>query len=94
MLRLTAALALFLPIAAAHAEPANLAPAVMVEWTVANCPPDGIPAALVAMSGMAINASPRDEADAIRVRMREGVAKHYPDTGAACADMLARIAKP
>lgn len=87
----TAVLALFLAVPAAHAETANLAPAIMVEWTVANCSPEGIPAMLVAASGMVIQAAPKEEAERIRGFMRQGTEANYPDKAAACADMKARI---
>lgn len=78
---------------AAAAPPQNLASAIMVEWTLANCRADRVPAILVAMSGMVIDATPKEEAERMRVAMREGVKENYPNVEAACAEMLGLIAQ-
>jgi hypothetical protein len=86
-----AALVFGASLGASQAETTNLPAAVMVEWTVANCPPEGISPLLVAMSLSVIDAAPAAEVEDWRARMREGAEANYADKDAACADMLARL---
>ena len=63
--------------------------ALLVEWMVGNCPHEMIPAFTAAAASMVINghASP-DEVQAVRQKIREGMAKHYPSVEAGCAALL------
>lgn len=85
---LIAAAVQFAAVAPAEAEPSQQHIfAVMVEWYVANCGLDDIPALAISTASMIINATDKSTLDPLRVQARAKVASRYLDTPAACAEM-------
>ncbi len=68
--------------------------AALVEWTLANCDADSVPAVAVALSAMIANGSTPEQMAETRAWLRDRISENYSDTPAACADILATFAQP
>ena len=80
------------PAAAQHED--KLPTALMVEWTLANCKADDLPAMLVAFSSIIIEAAPEADVERLRGLIREGVKENYPSPAEACADFRESMLNP
>lgn len=67
--------------------------AALVEWTMANCTMDGVPAFVVAMASMISNGSTPEQMEAARGAIRAKISEHYADAPTACAAIKASWAQ-
>ena len=68
--------------------------AALVEWTVANCDADSLPAMYVAMGAMIANGSTPEQMAEARDWIRAKISETYADTPAACAAIVASFKQP
>lgn len=63
--------------------------AAFIEWYVANCGMDGLPAMVPMIAAMVINGSQASDLEEPRRQVRESISRQFADTNAACADLKA-----
>ncbi len=61
--------------------------AIFIEWYIANCGMEGMPAMYSMMAAMFINGAQASDLEAPRQKVKDAIAERYPDKPAACADL-------
>jgi hypothetical protein len=70
-----------------QADDSRLVQSLIVEWMVAHCALEEIPAATVAVARMVIDASDAERVESERSWLRDGIAANYSTNKDACADL-------
>lgn len=83
MIALAALLGSIVPAYADNADK-NIEGAVIVEWMVAHCDHEKIPAATVGLASMTLSGAEADAVKAKRATVKERIASEYSTTDAAC----------